>query len=69
MLGIAESVILVGRLARRLQVNPSNRGCIPTRVLLAPRMGAYNLTSVRPYVRPSVDSDFSEVYGSTGLKL
>ena len=29
--------------------------------------------SVRPYVRtsvrPSVDSDFSEVYGSTGLKL
>ena len=24
---------------------------------------------VRTYVRPSVDSDFSEVYGSTGLKL
>ena len=23
--------MLVGRLARRLQVNPSNRGCIPTR--------------------------------------
>ena len=48
----------------------------PYRVLLPPpppRMGAYNLTSVRtsvrPSVRPSVDSDFSEVYGSTGLKL
>ena len=45
-----------------------------TESLLAPKKGAYNLTSVRgpyvrPYVRPSVDSDFSEVYGSTGLKL
>ena len=26
-------------------------------------------TSVRPYVRTSVDSDFSEVYGSNSLKL
>ena len=42
-------------------------------LLLAPRMGAYNLTSVRTsvrtYVGTSMDSDFSEVYGSTGLKL
>ena len=53
-------------------------------VFLAPNpkgLGAYNLgsvclyvctfvrTSIRPYVRTSVDSDFSEVYGSNNLKL
>ena len=43
------------------------RGFSSVARLLAPRMEAYNLTSVRTYVRtyvrPSVDSDFSEVYG------
>ena len=32
-------------------------------------LGAYNLGSVRPSVHASVDSDFSEVYGSNSLNL
>ena len=32
-------------------------------------LGAYNLGSVRPYVRTSMDSDFSEGCGSNSLKL
>ena len=32
-----------------------------------PERGQYNLTSIRPSVRTSVDSDFSEVYGSNSL--
>ena len=41
-------------------------------LFLAPNpkgLGPYNLVSVRPYVRTSVDSDLSEVYGSNSLKL
>ena len=46
---------------------------LPLTLISPQNGGAYNLTSVRTsvrtYVRQSVDSDFSEVYGSTGLKL
>ena len=42
-------------------ISPQNGGLI----IWPPSVRPY----VRTYVRPSVDSDFSEVYGSTGLKL
>ena len=50
----------------------SKIGIQSTDALISPNpkgLGAYNLGSVRTYVRTSVDSDFSEVYGSNSLKL
>ena len=58
--------------ARFLAPNLKGRELSRTVALLAPNpkgLGAYNLDTVRTYVRTSVDSDFSEGYGLNSLKL